>query len=246
VSRWIVIGVLAATTIVAAAIYVLRVTSIEVVGTSALSPNDVLAASGLRGGERILWMRTGGIASHIERFPSVSAVDVQRKLPGTIVIRVTERAAAVVLGHGLAADVNGVVFQYPRSTRIPELVGWRGPARPGALLDGGSRAVLQSLRDFPSELRRRVRRITLIGSVTMVLDDGTEVRFGQPDDLVAKARAAAAVLQSAAEHHHVFAYIDVRAPTVPAARDRIPPTPQPSPGASTRPPGASTRPSASP
>jgi cell division protein FtsQ len=237
VTRWILIGVLAAVTVVAAAIYVLHVTAIEVVGASTLSPNDVLSASGLRGGERILWMRTGQVASRIESFPSVSTVDVQRRLPGTIVIRVTERTAAVTLGRGLAADANGVVFAYPSSSRMPALVGWRGPARPGALLDGGSRAVLQALRDFPADLRRRVRRITLIGSVTMVLDDGTEVRFGQPDDLVAKARAATAVLASAAERHHVLAYVDVRAPTVPATRDRTPPTPSP---------GPSTHPSASP
>jgi len=237
VSRWIVGGVFTLALVLAAAVYFLRITAIEVVGASALSPGDVLAASGLHGGERILWMRTGRVAARIEAFPSVAAVDVERTLPGTIVIHIAERAPAVMVGRGLAADTGGVVFQYPPSRAVPDLIGWRGSARPGSVLDGGSRAVLASLRAFPPELRRRIRRISLVGSVTMVLDDGTEIRFGQPADLATKARAAAAVLASAAAHHHQLAYVDVRAPTVPASRDRTPPTPSPatSPGATPTP-----------
>src|SRR5919106_3006427 len=108
--RWIVLGVFTAALAVAGAVYLLRVSAIRIEGVSVLSPNSVLAASGLRGGERIFWMRTGRVASRIEAFPSVSAVEVRRTLPGTIVIHVIEREAAVVLGRGLAADTEGVVF----------------------------------------------------------------------------------------------------------------------------------------
>ena len=218
---------------VAAAVYFLKVTTIEVVGTNAISPTDVLAASGLRGGERILWMRTNRVASRIEAFPSVQSVAIDRSLPGTIVIRVTERAAVVLLGRGLAADANGIAFGYPQNRRLPQLIGWRAPARPGAVLDGGSRAVLTALVSFPTELRRHVRQISVVGTVTMTLDDGTQIRFGQPADLVQKARAAVAVLADAARKHEILAYVDVRAPTVPASRERIPPTP--SPGGSPQP-----------
>ncbi len=234
-------AVLTLALVVTGAVYLLKVTAIEGVGVSAISPNDVLAASGLRGGERILWMRTGRVAARIEAFPSVASVEVQRTLPGTIVIRVTERTAMVLLGRGLAADANGIVFGYPRTTGIPGLVGWRAPARPGAVLDGGSRAGLAALPSFPADLRGRIKTISLVGTVTMVLIDGTQIRFGQPTDLIDKARAAASVLADAARRHEVLAYVDVRAPTVPAAADRVPPTPSPgtSPGAS---PSASTHP----
>jgi cell division protein FtsQ len=225
----IVAAVLIAFAAAGAAVYLLRVTAIEVVGTSALSPSDILAASGLRGGERILWIRTGAVASRIASFPSVDAVDVGRTLPGTIVIRVTERHPAVTIAPGLAADDQGVVFQYPPTSFVPALVGWRGSTKPGSVLDGGSRAVLAALNRFPSELRGRVRRISLVGSVTMVLDDGTQILFGQPLDLDAKATAAAAVLADAARRHESLAYVDVRAPSTPAARDRTPPSPAPSP-----------------
>jgi len=241
VTRRILVGVLLLATVASLAVYLLKVTSIQIVGTSALSPNDVLAASGLRGGERILWMRTGRIAARIESFPSVQGVEVERTLPGTIVIRVTERVPLVTLGRGLAADANGIVFAYPPNAHIPDLVGWRAPARPGAVLDGGSRAVLAALRVFPMELRGRLRHISLLGTVTMALDDGTQIRFGQPVDLDAKARAAVAVLATAAAKHEKLAYVDVRAPTVPASRDRTPPTQPPSPS-----PGTSPQPSTGP
>jgi cell division protein FtsQ len=237
VTTRIVWAVLAFAAAVAAAVYLLKVTTIEVVGTTALSPDEVLAASGLHGGERILWLRTGRLAARIESFAAVSSVDVERRLPGTIVIRVTERAPAALLGGALAADYDGVIFEFPNTPRFPVLVGWRAPARPGAVLDGGSRAVLSALRDFPLELRRRIRRISVVGTVTMVLDDGTQIRFGQPVDLVTKARAAVAVLADAARRREILAYVDVRAPSVPATRDRLPPTPSPatSPQPSTRP-----------
>ena len=121
---------------------------------------------------------------------------------------------------------------------IPDLIGWRAPQRPGAILDGGSRAVLSALPSFPTDVRRRIRRISLVGSVTLVLTDGTQIRFGQPTDLLEKARAAASVLADAARRHEVLAYVDVRAPTVPAAAG-VPPTPSPgtSPGASPSPSG---------
>jgi cell division protein FtsQ len=176
----------------------------------------------------------GAVAARIEAFPGVAAVDVQRELPGTVVIRVTERSAAVLLDgtRGLAADATGIVFARRTSSGIPVLAGWRGVARPGAVLDPASRAVVASLASFPQALLRRVRRITLFGSVTIVLDDGTEVRFGQPTELPAKARAADAVL--AVEADRKLAYVDVRAPSAPASRDRTPPSsasPSPSPQA---------------
>jgi cell division protein FtsQ len=241
VTRRVLLAVVALAAAVAAAVYLLKVTTIEVVGSNAISPGDVLAASGLHGGERILWMRTGSVAARIERFPSVQSVAVDRTLPGTIVIRVTERAALVVLGRGLAADASGIAFAYPPNRGLPTMVGWRAPARPGAVLDNGSRAVLTALASFPRALRERVRQISLLGAVTMTLSDGTQIRFGQPTDLLDKARAALAVLDDAKKRHEILAYDDVRAPTVPASRERTPPTP--SPGTSPQP---STQPSSSP
>ena len=236
-TRRVSLAVFAALVAVAAAVYLLKVTTIEVLGTNAISPNDVLAASGLHGGERILWIRTGRVVSRLKRFPSVQDVVVDRSLPWTLVIRITERAAIVLLGKGLAADSSGFTFAYPANRALPDLVGWRAPARPGVVLDGGSRAVLSALASFPAELRRRVRHISLVGAVTMTLDDGTQIRFGQPIDLIEKARAAVAVLADAARKHEKLAYVDVRAPSVPATRDRTPPSPSP---------GGSPQPSTSP
>lgn len=231
-SRWLVVAVFAVASSVAVAVYTLRITAVEVVGAGALSPNDVLVASGLRGGERILWLRMGAVAARIEAFPGVAAVEVQRELPGTVVIRVTERSAAVLLDgtRGLAADASGIVFARRTSSGIPVLGGWRTSARPGAVLDPASRAVVASLHSFPQDFLHRVRRITLFGSVVMVLDDGTEIRFGQPSELPAKARAADAVLAVAAGRK--LAYVDVRAPSAPASRDRNQPSPSPSSGPS--------------
>lgn len=241
-ASFVVVAVFAAASTVAVAIYTLRVTAIEVVGTEALQPGDVLAASGVHAGERILWLRTSEVAARVEAFPGVASVDVQRRLPGTLIIRVTERAAAVFLEgtRGLAADGSGMVFARRATPGIPVLAGWHGRGRPGTALDPASRVVVGALHDFPPRLLARIRRITLFGSVTMILDDGTEIRFGQTNDLLLKARAAEAVLAVAVSKHEKLAYVDVRAPGAPASRGRTPPSPTPSPQGSTTalPPGS--------
>lgn len=233
ISRWgrvVLAGAVTGAAAVGWAIYTLRVAEVRVVGAETLSANDVLSASGLHGGERILWTQMTAIMRRIERVPGVAEARVERSFPDTVVIHVDERRALATLDRrpALAADGEGVVFAYG-GPRLPVLVGWRGKARPGARLDAASRVVLRGIASFPGELLRRTQRVDGGPTLEVTLDDGTEVRFGPPKDIGAKARAALAVLSSAVERKTQLAYIDVRAPSAPATRPRGAPTPAPSP-----------------
>ena len=229
---------------VAYAVYALRVDEIRVTGVRTLDPRQVIEASGLKGGERILWIRLSSIARRIEMLPSVESVTAERSFPQTIVLNVSERLPLVRLGGrgGLAVDAQGYVF--PSSVAsIPILEGWRGRGRPGTLVDRASIVVLRAYAEFPERLRTEAARLVVGPPMQLVLRDGTEIRFGFHVDLVEKARAAEAVL--AEESGTKLAYVDVRAPNVPVSRKREPPTPVPTSAPAPTPgPAASPEPAA--
>lgn len=211
---------------VAYAVYTLRVEEIRVTGVRTLDPRQVIEASGLTGGERILWIRLSSVARRIERMAAVDAVTAERSFPQTIVLRVRERVAVARLEgrSGLGVDAQGRVFPSTEAA-LPLIEGWTGPGRPGGAVDEASFRVLRAYASFPERLRRSAGRIVVGPPMTVVLRDGTEIRFGVHDDLARKAQVADAVL--AAEAGRDLAYIDVRAPGVPVSRRREPPTPAP-------------------
>lgn len=206
-----------------------RVTAIRVEGTQRLSPETVLEEAGLSGGERMLLTRFGDVEERVEGLPAVREASVRRRLPGTIVIGVRERRPVTRLGgtERLVADPEGVVFEGGVEAPLPALVGWDGEARVGARLEPPGPSVLSAFSTFPDALRRSTARIELGGELTLILDGGTEVRFGRPVELAAKGAAAAAVLREAMGREGSLAYVDVRSPEAPVARDRESPAPEP-------------------
>jgi cell division protein FtsQ len=214
---------------VAYAVYALRVEEIRVTGLRTLDPRTVVEASGLHGGERILWIRLSAVTRRVERIPAVADVTVDRSLLQTVVIHVRERSPLARLDKKpeLAVDAEGRQFRAPSATRLPTLEGWRGNPRSGASVDAASKLVLHSYDAFPGVLRTRVARIVIGPPMALWLADGTEIRFGALIDLEAKARVATVVLQR--EQGHPLDYVDVRAPAVPVSRRRAPPTPVPTP-----------------
>src|SRR5688572_5442463 len=76
---------------VTVAVYVMRVDQVRVTGLRSLSARDVVRASGVRTGERILWLRLSEAERRIERIPAVENAVAERSLPDTVVIRISER-----------------------------------------------------------------------------------------------------------------------------------------------------------
>jgi cell division protein FtsQ len=250
------------------AVYVMRVEKVRVTGIRSLSASDIVRASGVRTGERILWLRLTEAERRIERIPAVASAVAERSLPGTVVIRVHERVPLARLdgARELVVDAHGVVFAALGEPVAPVLYGWKGkkkaggassmvgspPIEEGARVDVRSRRVLDAIPRFPSALRETARKIVVEPSVVLTLRGGTQIRFGSINDLEAKAQVAQAILAS--EKGHPVEYVDVRSPSVPVSKRRPPPTPSPSPvpvqpaGApsSTAAPAASTPPPAVP
>ena len=224
------------------AVYTLKITEVRVVGLRALPAKSVIEASGLKPGERILWVRLSSAARGVERLPAISSAVAERSLPGTIVIRVTERTPLARLDSAprLGVDEHGVTFDLGQQQVTPVLHGWRGPkgkTGSGVRLDARTRTVLDAYARFPQAFINATREITIRPTLVIRLSGGTEVRFGALDSLVLKATEAVAVIRSQKPQHLV--YVDVSSPSAPASRDTTPitppPTPSPLPGTSAPP-----------
>jgi cell division protein FtsQ len=213
---------------VVAAAYALRVDQVRVTGLRTLAAADVIRASGVEPGQRILWIRLSAAARHVESIPAVERATATRMLPGTVVIHITERTALAKLAPtpDLVSDATGHVFPEASARGLPTLDGWRVRKHSRRELDGVSRAVLQAFDRFPDALRARTQRIVVRPLFTLRLTRSIEVRFGRLDHLGAKAAAALAVLRK--EGSHPVGYIDVQLPTVPVVGPVATPTPAPS------------------
>jgi cell division protein FtsQ len=201
-------------------VYALEIEEVRVSGLQTLSPRAVAEASGLRPGDRILWIRLNAAERRVEELPAVAQAVAQRSLPSTVVIRVEERRPLARLDgrEGVATDATGTLFESADPGPLPVVAGWDGPGDPGQVLGPSLRHVLEAFTEFADSIRQATVRIEMEGGLTLWLADGTEVRFGPPDDLAAKAGAAQAVLE--VNQPGELAYVDVRSPSVPVSAPR--------------------------
>jgi cell division protein FtsQ len=250
VRRYLILPLLLVTA-VTIAVYVMKVEQVRVTGIDSLSARDVARASGVRTGERILWLRLTEAERRIERIPAVENAVAERSLPGTVVIRVRERdpIARLDSARELVVDSHGVVFRAHGEPVAPVLYGWK-PTRRTAKIDEGIRVdarshrVLDAISRFPAALQANARKIVVAPSVVLTLRGGTQIRFGSVNDLEAKAQVAQAILR--AEKGHPVEYVDVRSPTVPVAKRRASPSPTPAAGATGGGPAPAATPAATP
>lgn len=181
------------------------------------SAAQVVAASGIRPGDPMVFLDEAAAAKRIERLPWVERARVTRQYPGDVTITVTEAepTAFVATGSGAtlidaSARVMGTVPSAPPG--LVEVSGLRRLARPGHTIDPA--AAVTMLGELPPALRTRVARVTAAGEdVSLTLVDGREVRFGPATSIRAKAAAAEAVLAHIGDQP--VAYVDVRVPTAP-------------------------------
>ncbi len=92
-----------------------------------------------------------------------------------------------------------------------------------AVRDEDLRAALAVLTGLPGTVGRRVRVVDVQpgGQVTLSLDAGLEVEFGDTTRLVAKALALRAVLQAYDRRHVHPTFVDVSIPDRPLGRPRL-------------------------
>lgn len=208
----------------------LRVNEVRVVGAERTSLDDVVAAAALGQDENLLLLSTSEVADRVSALPWVRSVDVDRILPGTVRIKLSERRAAMVLSLGAARwtiDATGrVLGSGAKGRRLPVLAGVQvATVEPGVRLrTTEAQAALAVWRGLPKSVRREVVGIVAptIERITLSLADETLVRYGAPEDMAAKNEVLEVVLKRVRAEGTEAVYIDVRAPLHPAVAPRPP------------------------
>lgn len=222
------LGLLAAAALLAAAWAVLfspllAVREVEVAGTGRLDPAEVTRTAAVPTGGSLALLDTGAIAARVAELAPVDDVDVQRRLPHSVRIVVTEREPAVVLdspdGRQLVDD-EGVTF-------APAGDDGRGlpvVTTPGeSLPDDAFVGVRDLLAALPAEIRELVRRVHVEGLpgpvlLTAELRDGRVVVWGRPEQAAFKAQVLT-LLFSDRPTRKADAF-DVSVPEAPAVRPK--------------------------
>ena len=169
--------------------------SIIVVGTGAVTRDEVLGAARVRLGTPLLQIDTDAVADRVAAIRRVASARVQRQYPSALRITVVERVAVVVKdfpdGPHLY-DRDGVDFATaPPPPALPYLdVDNPGPTDPA------TKAALAVLTALRPEVVAQVGRIAApsVASITLTLTDGRTVIWGTNERTEEKAQKLAALL----------------------------------------------------
>ncbi len=172
------------------------VRSVEVTGTERVSPQDVLAAAGVRDGSALATLDVQGVRDRVDALPAVASVSVHRSWPHTVRLVVTERTALAYETRPDGAvhlfDDEGLDFAVTASAPagLPQLKLPSGPTR-----DDAARAAGSVLAGLPDALRTRVTVVQgqFPSSVALLLQDGRTVLWGAAGDAADTATKAAIV-----------------------------------------------------
>jgi len=197
----------------------LRLRHLEVVGTSSLTRAQVVRLAALSSSTNVLWFDAGAVERRLESDPWVATATVSRRVPGTIRISVVERAPVAMIRTEvaftlLAADgvALGTVAADPM---LPEIVVMTGSSLPEG--NAPAQAAARAIAGLDGERRQAVvRAVVDAGDLSVELNGGTRVEFGDTTGIEAKTAAARQILRWATAQGASVASVNVTAPDSPA------------------------------
>ncbi len=195
----------------------LAVDTLQVRGTSHLTPAQITAAAGVHEGDAMTWIDTGASVEGMEELPYVRSATLERQWPRTVRITVRERtpSAWIDAPSGTAlVDGTGRVLETVDAPPqgMPQLVGAKLVPPPGGNIDAvGAARVAGALTGLAAVGTASVEATD--HGVVLHLYAGPEIRMGEATQIEVKLRAALAVLGASGDHP--VTYVDVSTPTNP-------------------------------
>lgn len=194
----VVIALVAIAAAVAWFVPVFKVESIEINGAVRTDTEVAREVSGITAGDNLLRIDATGAAHAIAEMPWVSSVTLNRRLPSTVEITLTEREAAVFIRrpdgeHIIDTEGQPIVVGTPPVGTV-EVTGIRedDPEVLPAVID-----IIRAIDDYDPELRNIIATIEAPDQfdVLLRLTDGREVYWGSSKNNHDKAVALSTVVQ---------------------------------------------------
>lgn len=175
---------------------IFEISSINVMGNSRFSVQEIIERSGVAVGDNILKLSEKDIKARLEENPYISVTDIVREFPDKITIYISEREAAVQFEYAgvyCNADYDGVVLAATQ-THDPALILIKGMDLTGYQL--GERIMVQDEQLFSDylELIKQLNGYSLMEQVRqadfsdsmdlkLTMQNGLTVRLGSPVQL---------------------------------------------------------------
>jgi cell division protein FtsQ len=194
-----------------------RASDVRIEGATTLSRAQVLQLAGIGDGTNVFHLDTDAAERSLETDPWIASADVERDLPGTVVIRIQERtpiARSSVGSTPTALAGDGVILPGASTDGLPEI-----RASVGELPDDVRTGAAQALAALAPFVRARVSAVVAQPSGELVMDLAGDltVRYGTVGEDAAKAAALRAVLGWAADQQVALADVDLTVPQAPSA-----------------------------
>jgi cell division protein FtsQ len=188
----------------------LRVTDLALEGRTFTSREDIAQALAVHEGDPTLAFDPAKARAALESLPRIASAEVDRRLPGTITVRIVERAPIAIWqrqGKMMLIDKDGVILGDQNLAdygALPRVVG-EGAAKPAS-------EVLDSLATEP-ELAKRVTACIRIGERRwdLKLDNNIDVKLPETGEDAAIHKLAELEAKNGLLEHDVVA-IDLRLP----------------------------------
>ncbi|PWK88922.1 cell division protein FtsQ [Lentzea atacamensis] len=167
----------------------LGVRNVDVHGAVVLTDDEVRRAAAIEPGSPLVRLDLRGIRERVAAVPRIATIEVERQLPGTVRLLITERVpvGSVKLPDGFhLVDSTGMDYAVlpTAAPGVPELV----VATPSST-DPATRAVVGVLNELPEKLRPDVLQVSATSGadVKLTLSGNRVVKWGSSDDTPRKA-----------------------------------------------------------
>lgn len=182
----------------------LAVKGVQITGTRTLTTQHVRDVARVPIGKPLIGVDLEAIQRRVAALAPVASVDVTRRWPDEVSIRVVERVPVAIVkigGHPHALDKDGVVFlasnQVPRG--LPEIDTPAGTSQ-SALREAAS--IVSSLDPDVAKLVDHVN-VQTVDQISLSLKGGRTVIWGSAADSATKARVLKALLKQPAKTYDV-------------------------------------------
>ena len=166
-----------------------RVQDLTLEGRQFTSSAAIMQALGLKAGDPILAFNAGDARIALEQLPQIASAEVERRLPGTVSVRLVERPPMAIWQCAqkmMLIDRDGIVLgdQLAQYSTLPMVVG-ENAAKPAA-------AILDMVAAEPA-LAKRVTAYIRVGDRRwdLRLDNNVELKLPETDTAAALHRIAA-------------------------------------------------------
>jgi len=185
-------------------------------------------------GKNLLCLSTREVAQAVEAVPYVRAVAVWRRFPDTLEVHIREYqpVARIQVANDacwLVGDDGRVLEKAisPRGLNLPLVIMpgietvTGGQRLPGSIARALSVVNLLGVDQFREVFTKLATiKVDVDGTVTILLEDHTEVRLGEPTDLERKLMVATRVLENSLRVGRELEYVDVAVPDRAVAKPR--------------------------